>query len=40
MLRSGCSGASSGAIALVLEESWLTRPKNDSKSVRFLGVGN
>ena len=38
-LRSGHSGASTVARSLVLEASWFTRPQNERRSVRLLGVG-
>ena len=40
VLSSGCSGANTYAMSLVLEVGWLTRPKKEQKSVRLLGVGN
>ena len=40
VLRSERSGMNNGDTVLVLEESWLTNPKNDRSSVRLMGVGN
>ena len=40
VLSNGRSGANTFAMSLVLEESWLTRPKKERRSVRMLGVGN
>ena len=39
-LSKGRSGVSNVEMVFVLAESWLTKPKNDRRSVWLVGVGN
>ena len=39
-LSMGRSEASTAASSFIIEASWLTKPKNDIRSVQLLGVGN
>ena len=40
VLSKGRNGSRSSATVAVLEDNWLTKPKKDRRSVRFVGAGN